>query len=139
MKTQAFHVLSPLEDAKDSNDNSVVLYAVLGGKRWLFTGDLSISGERELMQRYPNLRADVLKLGHHGSRTSTSEAWLEQLNPAVGVISCGRANRYGHPHPEVVQALRKRDVFSLRTDRSGAIRFWFDLTKMSSFEHAYDP
>jgi competence protein ComEC len=139
LKTQAFHVLSPLEDAKDSNDNSVVLYSVLGGKRWLFTGDLSISGERELMQRYPNLRADVLKLGHHGSRTSTSEAWLEQLNPAVGVISCGRANRYGHPHPEVVQALRKRDVFSLRTDRSGAIRFWFDLTKMSSFEHAYDP
>ncbi|QAA22852.1 DNA internalization-related competence protein ComEC/Rec2 [Sporolactobacillus terrae] len=139
VKAQAFHILSPLEDAKNSNDNSVVLYAVLGGERWLFTGDLSSSGERELMQRYPNLRADVLKLGHHGSRTSTSEAWLEQLNPAIGVISCGRANRYGHPHPEIVQALHQYDVFRLRTDRSGAIRFWFDVTKMSGFEHAYDP
>lgn len=119
-----FDVLSPAVRS-DSNDNSVVLRTELGGRKWLFTGDLSADGEKGVLARFPDLRIDVLKLGHHGSRTSTSEKWLEAVRPAVGLISCGRNNRYGHPHSEVLDLLRKYGVRALRTDQSGAIRFSF--------------
>jgi len=68
-----------------------------------------------------DLRADVLKVAHHGSRSSTSRTLLEQVAPRIAVISCGRNNLFGHPHPAVVDALRERGVRTWRTDRDGSV------------------
>jgi competence protein ComEC len=137
--TSEFHVLAPAARSKESNDNSVVLHTELGGKQWLFTGDLSQDGEKTLLERYPGTTADILKLGHHGSRTSTSEEWLKHLQPAIGIISCGKGNRYGHPHPEVVTLLKEHRISSLRTDQLGAIQFKFDNEQVTEFRNALSP
>ncbi|RYL91559.1 DNA internalization-related competence protein ComEC/Rec2 [Sporolactobacillus sp. THM7-4] len=130
-----FKVLSP-SSRSDSNNNSLVIEAVLGGKRWLFTGDMGTEGEKRLLNHYPSVRADILKLGHHGSRTSSSDEFLDKLNPAIAIVSCGKNNRYGHPHPETIKRLNKRHIAILRTDRSGAIRFTFSKTKIVKIETA---
>ncbi|MCL1630435.1 DNA internalization-related competence protein ComEC/Rec2 [Sporolactobacillus sp. CPB3-1] len=134
-----FHVVAPEERSKESNDNSIVLHTELGGEQWLFTGDLSQDGEKRMLQAFPSIKADVLKLGHHGSRTSTSEEMLIRLQPKIGIISCGRRNRYGHPHPEVLQLLRAYHVRNLRTDQNGAIRFHFDRKRIIGWEQPRAP
>lgn len=129
-------VLGPLRRNTDGNGNSVVIGATLGGKQWMFTGDLPSEGEQELLADRQQPRVDILKLGHHGSRTSTSDAWLQTLRPSIGIISCGRNNRYGHPHPEVLARLKKYGVRAMRTDRSGAIRFDFTDKRMTAVRTA---
>lgn len=101
------------------NNSSVILHATAQGRRFLFTGDAEKEAELTLLDR--DLRADVLKVAHHGSRTSTSETLLEQVDPRIAVISCGRRNLFGHPHPTVLEALRERRVRVARTDRDGSI------------------
>ncbi len=125
LKGQLFSVLNPEHDAHDPNDNSVVLYTEAGGKSWLFTGDLSTRMEEKVMENYPKLRVDVLKVGHHGSHTSSSDQWISQLKPEFGLISAGVNNRYGHPHQEVVDRLQENGVKLWRTDQSGAVQFKF--------------
>ncbi|MDF1508289.1 DNA internalization-related competence protein ComEC/Rec2 [Robertmurraya sp. DFI.2.37] len=121
-----FHVLSPASNTGlERNDQSIVVYTKLGGLHWMFTGDLEEEGERQLLLAYPNLQIDVLKVGHHGSKTSTSESWLEQLKPRIALISAGKSNRFGHPHHEVLERLEERNIAIFRTDRDGAIRFYF--------------
>jgi competence protein ComEC len=83
----------------------------------LLTGDI----ERDAEARLEFERADVMKVPHHGSRTSTSRFLLDAAQPAIAVISCGRRNVFGHPHPDVLRALALRDVRVWRTDRSGTI------------------
>ncbi|WP_017728425.1 DNA internalization-related competence protein ComEC/Rec2 [Halalkalibacterium ligniniphilum] len=118
-----FLILSPATGNEvNLNARSIVLYARMGEKRWLFMGDLEEEGEAQLLAQYPNLQADILKVGHHGSRTSTTEAFLEQVSPSVALISAGRSNRYGHPHPEVIEKLEARRVTVIRTDVEGAAR-----------------
>ena len=98
--------------------------------RRIFTGDLDQAGELELLVQYPNLQIDILKLGHHGSRTSTAQLFIESLAPRVGIISCGRDNRYGHPHQEVLDILADTSV--LRTDHNGMIQFsWSDKQQLT--------
>ncbi|RYM05291.1 DNA internalization-related competence protein ComEC/Rec2 [Sporolactobacillus sp. THM7-7] len=130
-----FRVLSPAARSS-SNDSSLVVWTVLGGKSWLFTGDLGEEGEQALLERYPDVRADILKLGHHGSRTSTSEDFLSRLRPSFGIISCGKNNRYGHPHPEVLQRLRWHHVRTMRTDHSGALQFSFSGSVLTGIRAA---
>ncbi|KFN90915.1 ComEC family late competence DNA transporter [Tetragenococcus muriaticus PMC-11-5] len=91
------------------------------------TGDLDQAGEKKIMQDYPSLQADVLKLGHHGSRTSTASSFVEQLQPKHGIISCGVDNRFGHPHEEVVNILKENQVQILRTDEQGMIRYSWQM------------
>ena len=76
----------------------------------LFTGDLDQKGEEKLIQLYPHLQAEVVKLGHHGSRTSTSARFIESLSPKIGIISCGKDNRYGHPHSEVLEVMGRKEA-----------------------------
>lgn len=121
----AFHVISPLARAPDSNDNSLVIRTRLGGISWLFTGDLSVTGEQAIMNRQMQVKADILKLGHHGSRSATSEEWLTHVRPIIGIVSCGKNNRYGHPHPDVLARLASHGIHVMRTDRSGDLRFEF--------------
>ncbi|WP_085449737.1 ComEC/Rec2 family competence protein [Halalkalibacter krulwichiae] len=87
----------------------------------MFTGDLEEEGERRLLSRYPGLEVDILKAGHHGSRTSTTEIFVKQLEPQLVLISAGRQNRFGHPHPEVTDRLQEFEIPVLRTDLNGAI------------------
>ncbi len=122
-----FYVLSPKESSTlTSNNSSIVLYTVLGKISWLFTGDLEKEGELVLMQKYPQLSADVLKIGHHGSHSSTTEPFLEQIAPKIAVISVGENNSYGHPHPNVIERLERKKINILRTDINGAITFTFN-------------
>lgn len=121
-----FTILSPNEgDIMERNDQSIVLHTKLGGKSWLFTGDLESEGETRLLARYPKLSVDVLKVGHHGSNTSTTEPFLDNLRPKVALISAGVDNRFGHPRSEVLQRLEARKVRVYRTDEHGAISFKF--------------
>jgi competence protein ComEC len=106
----------------DPNDNSVVLRLSYGGHTVLLTGDVEAEAEAALLQRDPQaVRADVLKVPHHGSRTSSTLAFLHAVRPRLAVISCGNANHYGFPHAEVVARYRAQGVPILRTDLDGAV------------------
>ena len=120
-----FHVLHPYKKEENTNDASIVLYAKMGGLTWLFTGDFGMEGEPELVASYPTLRADVLKAGHHGSKTASSEELVATLLPKVSVISAGKNNRYGHPHQEVIDVFNQHGVKIFRTDSHGAITYRF--------------
>ncbi|QHA37030.1 MBL fold metallo-hydrolase [Rossellomorea marisflavi] len=115
----------PDDQVYEGNDDSLVIYAHIGGMKWLFTGDLEESGERKMIRRY-NVEADVLKVGHHGSASSTSEEFLEKVDAQVAIISAGKDNRFGHPHPDVVERLGNRGVKIYNTADDGAVtyRFW---------------
>jgi tRNA dimethylallyltransferase len=102
------------------NNASVVLLVNSGARRALLTGDIERDTEAFLASR-GGLRADVLKVGHHGSRTSSTAPLLDAVAPKLGLVSCGRGNVFGHPHPEVVNALATRGVKTWRTDLSGSI------------------
>lgn len=120
-------VLYPNKVGDGGNNDSIVLYGKLLGSSFLFTGDLEKEGEEELMVSYPTLRASVLKAGHHGSKGSSSEAFLDQLHPSLALVSAGENNRYKHPNDETLERFKERHIKVLRTDQNGAIRFkgWF--------------
>jgi competence protein ComEC len=113
-------VLAP-ESGAGQNEDSLVIKTKVGDKTFLFTGDLEQAGEKKLIHDYPNLKVDVLKLGHHGSRTSTAPEFVAAIDPQFGIVSSGRNNRYGHPHEEVLETLVNQTV--LRTDQQGMIQF----------------
>lgn len=119
-------VLAPdsawLAGLDDPNEASVVLRVTYGQRRFLFTGDAEAGEEGWLVRRYgAALRADVLKLGHHGSATSSTAVFLDAVQPRVALLSVGVANSYGHPSPRVLQSLDERGVHLLRTDDDGTI------------------
>lgn len=119
-------VLWPIEEGTGGNEDSLVLYGKIGGKYWLFTGDLDSKGENNIVRYYPNLSVDILKIGHHGSKTSTGELLLERLKPSTSLISAGRNNLYGHPHSEVITRLKKHKSILYRTDKQGAIIYSYN-------------
>jgi beta-lactamase superfamily II metal-dependent hydrolase len=110
----------------DVNDHGVVLLVTYGAERLLFQADAGLPVEARLAGRVG--RVDVLKVGHHGSRSASSEAWLEELAPTTAVISVGAHNRYGHPAPDVVERLQRLGIAVLRTDQLGTITFASDGT-----------
>lgn len=118
-------VLAPIgKDYKDVNNESVVLRAAFGDTSVLFTGDAEDVSEEEMLQRYGKgdpLDCDLLKVGHHGSDSSTTEAFLKTVSPEYAVISCGEGNDYGHPKQSILQRLEAEDVTYWRTDLEGSI------------------
>jgi competence protein ComEC len=107
---------------RDANDNSMVLRITFGQRTALLTGDAEALEESELVHnQHAKLRADLLKVGHHGSRTSTGDAFLHAVRPAVATISCGVRNRFGHPHAPVLERLFAHGVEVFRLDRSGGV------------------
>lgn len=114
-------ILGPQGDFSDSNNMSIVCRISYGNRRFLMMGDAEKESENALLSSGCDLRADVLKVGHHGSRSSTSAAFLATVAPSHAVISCGENNRYGHPHPETLTLLQQRHTYIWRTDRQGAI------------------
>ncbi|WP_246879925.1 DNA internalization-related competence protein ComEC/Rec2 [Bacillus suaedae] len=117
-----FKVLSPSGVINGLNERSIVILAQVEGVSVLFTGDLEEEGEKGLLNRYPNLQVDLLKVGHHGSKTSTTEALLEQLKPKGALISVGRNNHYGHPNPDVLSRLETDNIKVWRSDQDGAVQ-----------------
>lgn len=105
----------------DRNENSIITYFDAYDTSFLFMGDAGKQAERLLIKRYPNLKADILKVGHHGSKSASSPAFLQSLHPTIGLISCGAHNYYGHPHAEVLSALAKAQVNVLDTPHKGAV------------------
>lgn len=128
-----FTILSPKENNiyKDSNNYSVVIKAEYGKNSFLFTGDAEELVEDEILSDNFNIKADVLKVGHHGSTTSTSEEFLNKVSPKYAVISCGNNNKYGHPHKETLEKLETRNVTTYRTDLEGTIIAQSDGTKIT--------
>lgn len=108
----------------EENAKSLVLYSRLAGKEWLFMGDAPIEIEKQIVKDNPSLRCDVLKIGHHGSKTSTSRELLELVKPDTAIISVGANNRYGHPDKEVVNLLLSYDITIRRTDLEGTITYF---------------
>lgn len=105
------------------NDNSVVAVLQYGGRRVLFTGDLELEGEEVLAEEVSSaIRADVVKVPHHGSRTSSSQRLVAAAGAGLVIISCGAGNRFGFPAPEVLERWQAADATVLRTDRGGAVR-----------------
>ena len=126
-----FTVLGPIEDYTDLNSESLVIRFDFGDTSFLFTGDQEKDAEADLVDSGANLSADVLKVGHHGSYTSTSEKFLSEVSPSIAVISCGQGNDYGHPHDEVVERLESADAEIYRTDLLGSIVITSDGQSLS--------
>lgn len=120
----AFRVLNPKKHQlfEDDNDNSVVLKMMYKGLSFLFTGDLGFEGERDVMAE-SDVKADVVKIAHHGSATSTSEEFLKKVDPDVAVISVGENNSFGHPSSRVIKLLEENKIKVFRTDIHGAVSF----------------
>jgi len=109
------------KDYGNENDNSNVIYTELGGYKFMFMGDASSTTEHEILNEYNLPDIDVLKVGHHGSKTSSSEEFINDINPKYSVISVGKNNRYGHPNKEVLNTLENSKIY--RTDQDGSIMF----------------
>ena len=105
----------------NENDNSNVVYTELNGYKFMFMGDASIKTENEILKKYNIRNIDVLKVGHHGSKTSSSKEFLNEINPKYSIISVGKNNRYGHPNKEVLENLENSTIY--RTDKDGSIMF----------------
>ena len=130
-QTAGCFLLHPTDDflnnyTKDINDNSLVLKIVYGDTEFLFTGDIEKQAEEYLTRYGRLLEADVLKIAHHGSKTSSTEKFLKHVNPAYAVISVGRNNRFNFPDSTILYRLRKNQITVLRTDLNGAIIFRTD-------------
>jgi competence protein ComEC len=118
---------------RGANDNSIVISIEYETRRFLFTGDAEHEEELELLQTHgAELQADYLKVGHHGSRTSTSEAFLSAVAPALATVSCGVRNRFGHPHLPTIERLAAHEVRMLRLDRSGSVMVTTDGQSLSA-------
>ncbi len=111
---------APCIEQADTNEASVIMQVSYQGRKILFTGDATANGEGAILEELGPV--DVLKVGHHGSGTSSSEEFIARLRPRIGVISVGRGNLFGHPHPGVVARLQELNTRIYRTDNSGAIK-----------------
>lgn len=119
-------VVHPARVTGDFNNGSVALRIRYGDIVFLFTGDAEADAEREMMARSHDLQATILHLGHHGSRTSSTLAFLRAVNPEVAIYSAGPDNSYGHPHQEVVERVLSLGIALYGTDTHGTVTVWTD-------------
>lgn len=126
-----FMIAGPDREYEDTNNNSIVIRMTHGENSFLFTGDMEEEAENDILRGKVSLKTDVLKVGHHGSRSSSSEAFLEAVSPSYAVISCGEDNSYGHPHAQTLNALRKMGVQVFRTDEQGTVIASSDGSKIT--------
>lgn len=118
-------ILSPFNvSSSEENNNSVVMHITVGETSFLITGDAEKAVETQIINEYDNIGATVLKVGHHGSNTSSSTDFLKAVNPEVAVIPVGKDNKYGHPTDNTVANLKKFTDTIYRTDKNGTITFF---------------
>ncbi|WP_339250663.1 DNA internalization-related competence protein ComEC/Rec2 [Sporosarcina sp. FSL W8-0480] len=118
-----FSYIGPQRGLYKGNDSSLVLLMETSGPSFLFTGDLEVEGEKRIVREYKHVNWGrlILKAGHHGSRTSSSDLFIHTLNPELTILSYGRNNRYGHPHPEVLATFEQQKLQTLSTADHGSI------------------
>ena len=117
-----FNILAPIEDNyEDDNNYSVVAKLSYKDTSFLFMGDAETLVESQLLRDKTDVKADVLKVGHHGSTSSSSKAFLKAVSPQYAVIFCGKNNKFGHPHKETIEKLQQADIKYFRTDKDGNI------------------
>jgi len=114
-----FKVIYTGTDTSDLNNTSIILKLEFGNTTFLLTGDATSETEKLILKQ--DIKADILKLGHHGSRYSSSDEFLERVNPKYAIISAGKNNTYDHPHPETIKKLKTKKIEILRTDELGTI------------------
>ena len=112
----------------NENNNSNVIYTGLVGYKFMFMGDAGIEKEKDILEKYNILDVDVLKVGHHGSKTSSGKEFINEMNPKHSIISVGKNNKYGHPNKEVLNTLSNSKVY--RTDQDGSIMFKIKNNKL---------
>ena len=128
----SFQIIAPNKDYGDNLNNwSIGLRLVYGKNSFVLCGDAEKDAEKDMIANGLPLKADVLKLSHHGSSTSSSEGFMDLVDPEYGVISCGKNNDYGHPHKEILEMLKKRNIKALRTDQLGTIVAVSDGSKVT--------
>ncbi len=126
-------VLGPIKKTDDLNNMSIVLRLDYGKTSFLFTGDAEKPLEEDMLDKFGKnaFKADVIKIGHHGAETSSSEEFIRAVSPDYAVISCGKDNSYGHPHAETIETLEAHGIKYFRTDKVGNIIFSSDGEKIA--------
>ncbi len=124
-----FQLLHIGDETNDLNDSSIVLKMTYGNHRFLFMGDATSKVEKELLKK--EISSDVIKLGHHGSKYSTSTSFLEKVNPKYAIISVGSGNSYHHPHQSTLKKLQENAIKVYRTDKDGTIIATSDGTNLT--------
>ena len=119
-------VLSPSYIQEENNLNSIVFKIDYKNKSFLFTGDAEANNEINIINSYDMSDIDFIKIGHHGSSSSTTEEFIKEVSPDIAVISCGYKNQYGHPHKSTLDTLDENNVLTYRTDILGNIVFYSD-------------
>lgn len=129
-----YEILSPEKGKtyQDRNEYSIVSKITYKNTSFMIMGDATIENEMSIINNVPNIDIDVLKVGHHGSSTSTSEYFLKKTTPSVAIISCGKNNKYHHPHKIVLDLLEKYKILYYRTDLQGDIVLVSDGNKVKS-------
>lgn len=125
-KPPSFEILAPNEDYDDLNNYSVVIRLTYGSTSYLFTGDAEKESESDILKLGEDLDSDLLKVGHHGSSTSTTDGFLGEVSPKYCVIQCGAGNKYGHPHAETVEKIEAAGAKWYSNDRDGNIVVYSD-------------
>ena len=116
------------KDYGNENNNSSVIYTELNSQKFLFMGDAGVEVEEDLIGKYNLQDIDVLKVGHHGSKTSSDKEFIDEVNPKYSIISVGKNNRYGHPNDRVLGNLNNSKIY--RTDQDGSIMFKIENNKL---------
>lgn len=116
-------IIAPNEEYDDNNEMSVVIKSTFGETSIMLTGDAEKESEEDMLKIWGSetLKCDVLKVGHHGSLSSTTQDFLDAVSPTIAVISCGEGNKYGHPLPQILERLEKKGIKIYRTDVDGSI------------------
>ena len=117
----------------DENDGSLVLYSTINDKSLLFMGDASIRSEKYILDNYDIRDITILKVGHHGSRTSSSEEFINSVNPTYALISAGKDNKFNHPHKEVIERLEENGSIIYNTQINGMVMFDFTNNKIKTY------
>jgi len=116
------------KDYGNENDNSSVIYTELNNHKFLFMGDAGVEVEEDLIEKYNLKDIDVLKVGHHGSKTSSSEEFIDEIEPKYSIISVGKNNRYRHPNDSVLNNLEDSKIY--RTDTDGSVMIMIKNNKL---------
>ncbi len=124
-------IIAPNREYDNPNDSSIGIIVKHGNNTFLFSGDAESAAEEDIVNNGISIDVDVYKVGHHGSRTSTSEIFLEKITPQYAIISCALENKYGHPHEEVLERLKAINVNLFRTDLQGTIIAFSDGNEIS--------